>query len=486
MDFPKDFLWGGAIACSQADGGYDCDGKGLTTQECRYFDPEWDFDTIYNHNAYVSDMTNDILQKAMSSNDTVHYPLRHGIDFYHRYKDDIKLFKELGLKIFRTSICWARIYPNGDDDMPNKAGINFYRSLFEELKKNDIKIFVTITHYDMPVNLVVKYGGWKNRKVIDFYLNFVKTLFEEFGEIVDYWLPFNEINAARFAHWDGVSMIGENEENVEQTLFESLHNQFIANAKVVELSKRIVCKNNIGAMIAAFTIYPATCKPEDVMQQIQEERYSNWFYFDVMARGEYPSYMKEFFKKLNINLEISKEDQELLKNNTVDFLSFSYYASQIASVDDSWEVTTGNMAGSVYANPYLKKSDFGWTIDPMGLRIYLNRIYDRYKLPVFIAENGLGAFDKFEDGTVHDNYRIEYLKLHFKAISDAIKDGVNCFGYTMWGIIDLVSCGPLTMDKRYGVIYVDYDNKGEGTGNRYKKDSFEWYKKFIETNGEEI
>ena len=484
--FPKDFLWGGAIACSQADGGFKEGGKGVTTQDCRYFDPNWDFDRIYNNEAYVSDITKEEFERALADQATDYYPMRRGIDFYHEYPNDIKLFKELGLKVFRTSICWARIFPNGDDKEPNKAGLEFYRSLFNCLKENNIKIFATILHYDIPANLVVKYGGWKSRELIQFYINYVEVLFENFGDMVDYWLPFNEINAARFAHWDGISLIDDQKEDMDQTIFQSLHHQFIANARAVELSKKMIGKNNIGAMIAAFTIYPGTCNPDDVFQSVQDEWYANYFYFDVMARGKYPEYMNEMFKKLNVKLHLSEEDKKILSENTVDFLSFSYYASQVASVEEDWEVTVGNMAGKVYANPYLKKSDFGWTIDSKGLRIQLNKIYDRYQLPVFIAENGLGAFDKLEDGQVHDPYRTEYLKEHFKAMKEAISDGVDLFGYTMWGIIDIVSCGPRTMDKRYGVIYVDRDNSGKGSNMRYKKDSFEWYKHCIETNGEEL
>lgn len=481
MSLPNNFLLGGAIASSQADGGFNQGGKGLNTQDCRFFDSTWDFDTIYNHRAYVSDITNAELDKAINDQGTEYYPLRRGIDFYNKYPEDIKLFKELGLKIFRTSICWSRIFPNGDENEPNLEGIEYYRSMFNLLKENNIKIFTTINHYDIPIHLVKEYGGWKNRKTIDFFLNYVKVLFDNFKDVVDYWLPFNEINAARFAHWDGISVVEENEDNIDQTIFQCLHHQFIANAKVVELSKKIVKKKNIGAMVAAFTIYPATCNPHDIMQEIHDLRYANWFYFDVMARGYYPEYMQSLFKKLNVSIQMEAEDFELLKNNTVDFLSFSYYASMLASVDESLEVTTGNMAGSVYANPYLEKSDFGWTIDPVGLRVTLNRMYDRYHLPLFVAENGLGAFDKLEDGTVHDTYRIEYLKKHFEQMELAIKeDGVNCFGYTMWGIIDIVSCGPLTMDKRYGVIYVDLDNSGNGSGKRIKKDSFTWLKQYID------
>lgn len=484
--FPKDFLWGGAVACSQADGAFNEGGKGLSTQDCRYFDSNWDFDTIYKKNAYVSDMSEENFKKALSDKDTAYYPLRRGIDFYHEYPNDIELFNELGLKIFRTSICWSRIFPNGDDKKPNEEGLKFYDDLFLKLKEKGIKIFATIMHYDIPVNLVVKYGGWKNRKLVDFYTRYVEVLFNRYKDIVDYWLPFNEINAARFAHWDGISIIAEIEDNLDQTVFQSLHHQFIANAKAVELAKKIIKKNNIGAMVAAFTIYPGTCNPADVMQTLTDQRYSNYFYFDVMARGYYPTYMNPLFQKLNVHIHMEPGDEELLRQNTVDFLSFSYYASQIASVNEDFEVTTGNMAGSVYANPYLEKSDFGWSVDNMGLRITLNKLYDRYQLPLFVAENGLGAFDQFKDQTVHDDYRIDYLKKHVEAMRDAIEDGVELLGYTMWGIIDIVSCGPLTMDKRYGVIYVDRDNDGKGTNKRYKKDSFEWYKKCISSNGEDI
>lgn len=486
MYFPKDFLWGGAIACSQADGGFNEGGKGLDTQDCRFFDPQWDFNTIYNVNAYVSDITRAQLDTAKGTDDKIHYPLRRGIEFYHHYKEDIALFHELGLKVFRMSACWSRIFPMGDEAEPNQEGLQYYRDVFAELKRKNIKIFLTLCHYDMPVHLVEKYGGWKNRKMIDFYVKYATVMYENFKNDVDYWLPFNEINAARFAHWDGIGVVAEEEENLEQTIFQCLHHQFVANALAVKAGHEITRKNNIGCMVAAFTIYAGTCNPDDVVQEINDLRNSNWFYTDIMARGHYPNYAYRLFKKLGIHVKITETDKKILQENTVDFVSFSYYASMIASVNEDYEVTTGNMAGSVYVNPYLKKSDFGWTIDPEGLRTCMNRFYDRYEKPIFIAENGLGAFDKFEDGTVHDDYRIEYLKAHFRAISEAIDDGVECLGYTMWGIIDLVSCGPLTMDKRYGVIYVDYDNEGHGTGRRFKKDSFAWYKHFIETNGSEL
>lgn len=484
--FPKDFLWGGAIACSQADGGFNEGGKGLTTQECRYLDPSWDFEKIYHERAYVSDLTREEFERALADKGTKLYPLRRGNGFYYEYKNDIALLKELGLKVFRTSFCWARIFPTGEEELPNEQGLAYYRDMFHTLKASGMKIFATIQHYDIPVHLVSKYGGWKNRKLVELFVKYVKVLFEQFGDIVDYWLPFNEINAARFAHWDGISILIDEAEDLESTIYQSLHHQFIANAQIVKMSKEMLGKKNIGAMIAAFTIYPGTCKPSDVLQAFRDEQFSNYFYFDVMAKGIYPKYILKYFNDNNITLNMEEGDLELLRENTVDFLSFSYYASQIATEDESAEVTVGNMAGSVYANPYLEKSDFGWTMDSQGIRIQLNKMYDRYGLPLFIAENGLGAFDKLEDGTVHDGYRIEYLKRHIAAMKDAIDDGVELFGYTMWGIIDIVSCGPLTMDKRYGVIYVDCDNNGNGSNKRYKKESFDWYKHCIATNGDEL
>jgi 6-phospho-beta-glucosidase len=485
--FPENFLWGGAISSPQADGGFAEGGKGLTTQDCRYFDPDWEFHRIYNVEAYVSDMTTADFTRAVADCSVENYPFRRGIDFYNQYPGDLQLLGELGLKVFRTSISWARIFPNGDDAQPNAEGLDFYRELFAAIKGNGMKIFATIQHYDIPAALVTKYGGWKNRRLADLFVRYVSVLFEEFGDVVDYWLPFNEINAARFAHWDGASVLADQVENMDQTVFQSVHHQFVANARVVELSKRVIGRGNVGAMIAAFTIYPATCKPGDVLQAVKDERYANYFYFDVMARGRYPRYMDALFSELDVRIEMEPGDAELLAANTVDFLSFSYYASQLASSDEDLEVTVGNMSGSVYANPYLEKSDFGWTVDSTGLRVQLNKLHDRYQLPLFVAENGLGAFDVLEeDGTIHDPYRVEYLRRHVAAMRDAIGDGVDLFGYTMWGIIDIVACGPKTMDKRYGVIYVDRDNRGNGSNRRLKKDSFQWYQRCVASNGSEI
>ena len=479
--FPRDFLWGGAIAASQADGAWNEGGKGIDTQDLRYFDAAWD-KAMRQENRNIN-MTSSRFEAAMKAEEIEHYPFRWGIDFYHYYKEDLALFEEMGMKIFRTSINWARIYPNGDDEIPNEEGIRFYTDLFTECHKRGMKVFATILHYNIPVNLVTEYGGWKNRKVIDFYEKYCRTLFERLGRLVDYWLPFNEINCSRFNPWNGCCLIKDQEKNYEQAIFQCTHHQFLANARAIKAAHEILPGSMVGGMIARFTSYPATCKPGDVMQSILDENYKNYFYTDVMARGKYPSYAKRMLKELGVTIEKEPGDDELLRENTVDFLSFSYYMSMISSNDPNYEITSGNLL-SGKKNPYLETSDWGWQIDPEGIRISLNQMYDRYQLPLFIAENGLGAYDRVEeDGSIHDEYRIAYLREHVKQMAEALEDGVDLLGYTMWGIIDIVSCGTIEMSKRYGVIYVDRDERGHGTNQRKKKDSFEWYRKCIASDG---
>ncbi|MDK7989096.1 glycoside hydrolase family 1 protein [Enterococcus raffinosus] len=482
--FDKDFLWGGAISTSQADGGYNEDGRGMQTQDCRYLDPSWTFEQVEEKHHNDSFSRKEFEAALAAKEDTDFYPFRRGIDFYHRNKEDIALFAEMGMKVFRTSICWSRIFPNGDDQQPNEKGIQFYKDLFKECQKNGMKVFCTILHYDIPVNLVTKYGGWTNRQTIDFFVDYCKVLFEEFADLVDYWLPMNEFNAGRFSPWDGVCLFPD--EATSQDIFQCLHHQFIAHARVTKLAHEMIPDSKVGGMIARFTTYSATCKPEDALQAVQDDQYANWFYTDIMVRGKYPKYMDRYFEKFNITIDFAEGDEEILKEGTVDFLSFSYYFSQVSTSDQGWEKTAGNLI-MANKNPYLETSEWGWQIDPIGLRVTLNQMYDRYELPLFIAENGLGTGDTLEsDGSVHDPYRIEYLKKHIEQMKEAVIDGVEVLGYTMWGIIDIVACGPLTMSKRYGVIYVDLDNGGKGTGDRYKKDSFYWYKQCIESNGENL
>ncbi|WP_298580404.1 family 1 glycosylhydrolase [uncultured Olegusella sp.] len=484
--FGDGFLWGGAISASQADGGWMAGGKGKNTQDCRWLDGSWTHEQIeekHQNNPFSQAE----FEAALINDGTEYYPLRRGVDFYYHYKEDIALFAELGLKLFRTSICWSRIFPHGDDPIPNREGITWYRDMLRECHRNGIKTFVTMLHYDIPVHLVTKYGGWKNRKTIDFFLRYVETIVDELGDLVDFWLPFNEFNAGRFSPWDGVCLIKDEEgDQFEQQIFQFLHHEFVANALAIKTVHERRPNTPVGGMIARFCTYPATCRPEDNLQALHDDQYANWFYTDVMARGKYPAYMARYFDKCGIAIRMKQGDEELIEKNTVDFLSFSYYFSQISTTNQNWEKTAGNLV-MTNKNPYLPTSEWGWQFDPIGLRITLNQMYDRYGLPLYIAENGLGASDILtEDGHVHDDYRIDYICQHIKCLKEAIIDGVDVRGYMIWGFLDLVSCGPLTMDKRYGLIYVDRNNEGKGSSKRFRKDSFYWYQKCISTNGENL
>ena len=482
--FSDNFLFGGAIASSQAEGAYNQDGKGRDTQNLRYFDPNWDRDER-DHNRNIN-MTSERFNTALLGTDNLHYPFNRAIDFYHNYKDDLALMAEMGLQIFRTSVDWSRIFPHGDDAEPNAKGLQYYIDLFTECHKLGMKVFVTILHYNIPVHLVTNYGGWKNRKTIDFYLRYAQTLFENLGDLVDYWLPFNEINAGKFNPYNGVCLIKDQEEDYESAIFQCLHHQFVANALTIKLARKILPEAKLGGMIARFTTYPATCHPDDVLETLHKEQYANYFYTDVMVRGEYPTYMERYFHQNKIKINKQPEDEQLLRENTIDFLSFSYYMSMVASTDKNWATTGGNLV-SGNKNPYLQASEWGWQIDPVGLRITLNHFYDRYRMPMFIAENGLGAKDILtEQGIINDDYRIEYLRTHIEQMKESVIDGVELLGYTMWGIIDIVSCGTIEMSKRYGVIYVDLDDSGNGSGQRYKKNSFYWYQKCIAGRGNNI
>lgn len=479
--FPHDFLWGGAIAASQAEGAWNVGGKGIDSQDLRYFDASWD--ATQRRNNRDINMTSQRFADALAAQDDTNYPFRWAVDFYHCYREDLALMQELGLKVFRTSISWARIFPNGDDAAPNEEGLQFYENLFTECRSRGMKVFATILHYGIPIHLITEYGGWKNRKTIEFYLRYCRTLYERLGHLVDYWLPFNEINCSRFNPWNGCAIIRDQEENYDQAIFRCTHHQLLANALAVKLAHELMPGSKIGGMIARFTSYPATCNPNDVMQSILDENYKNYFYTDVMARGKYPSYTPRMLSELGVTLPIEEGDLDILAENTVDFLSFSYYMSMLSTNDPSYEVTSGNLL-SGKKNPHLETSEWGWQIDPVGLRISLNQMYDRYQKPLFIAENGLGAADKVApDGMIHDDYRIQYLREHIRQMDEAIADGVALLGYTMWGIIDIVSCGTIEMNKRYGVIYVDRDENGKGTNQRIRKDSFFWLRQCISSNG---
>ena len=464
--FPKDFLWGGAVAANQCEGAYNEDGKGLSVQ--------------------------DVLPRGIRGERT-DVPTEDNlklkaIDLYHRYKEDIALFAEMGFKVFRTSIAWSRIFPNGDDEEPNEKGLAFYDDLFDECLKHGIQPLVTLSHYEMPLVLGKKYNGWMDRRTISFFERFAKTVFERYQNKVKYWLTFNEINAILKAPFMCGAILTDKEELTESQLYTAMHYQLVASASVTKLCHEIIPDAMIGCMILGVTVYPLTPSPDDVIKTMLRDR-ETYQFAHIHARGEYPSYLLRYFEKNNIGVDITDEDKEILKN-TVDFISFSYYSSICESANESAKMTGGNLSKG-FINPYLKSTDWGWQIDPKGLRYTLTKLYDLYSLPLFIVENGLGAEDVLTTGengekTVNDDYRIAYLNDHLVEVEKAIDDGIPVMGYTSWGCIDIVSASTAEMKKRYGYIYVDRDNDGKGNLERYKKKSFYWYKNVIETNGESL
>ncbi|PLT33338.1 glycoside hydrolase family 1 protein [Bacillus sp. V5-8f] len=473
--FPEGFLWGGATAANQLEGGYNEGGKGLNTPDVLpggkvrlqvLKDPGFDFEL--DHEKYM-------------------YPNHEAIDFYHRYKEDIALFAEMGFKAYRMSIAWSRIFPQGDELTPNQEGLAFYDRVFDELHKYGIEPVVTISHYEMPIHLVKEYGGWRSREVITFFERYVTTLFTHYKNKVKYWMTFNEINSSLHMPILGLGFAIQQESDRYQPTFQAYHHQFVASALAVKIGHEIIPDSQIGCMIVYLPTYSVDSNPENVLYALQEERLFNYFCADVQVRGEYPAFTKRYFKEHGIELEIHDGDLELLKENTVDYISLSYYMSRTEKKDKSpEEVGQGNILGGI-KNPFLKRSDWGWEIDPTGLRISLNQLYDRYRVPLFVVENGLGAIDTVEeDGSINDGYRIDYIRDHIIAMRESIEDGVELMGYTSWGCIDLVSASTGEFSKRYGFIYVDKHDDGSGTLDRKKKKSFFWYQNVIRTNGEQL
>lgn len=473
LKMPEGFLWGGATAANQCEGGYNIGGRGLAN-----------VDVIPHGKDRFPVMLG---KKKIFELDEEHYfPGLEAIDMYHRFKEDIALFAEMGFKTYRMSIAWSRIFPKGDEMEPNEEGLQFYENIFLECKKYGIEPLVTITHFDCPMHLITTYGGWKNRKLIGFYENLCRVLFTRYKDLVTYWLTFNEINMIMHLPFLGAGLFFEEGENEEATKFLAAHHELVASAAVTKIARSINPNFKIGCMLAAGNTYAKTCHPADVWKSMEKDR-ENYFFIDVQARGEYPAYALKELERKNIDIGMTEEDKQILKENTVDFISFSYYSSRLTSAEPEEEQTEGNVFATL-RNPYLEASEWGWQIDPLGLRITMNAIYDRYQKPLFIVENGLGAMDEAdENGYVEDDYRIDYLRAHLKAMKDAVNyDGVELWGYTSWGCIDLVSASSGEMKKRYGFIYVDKDDAGNGTLNRTKKKSFHWYKNVIATNGAEL
>lgn len=476
MTFKQDFLWGGATAANQLEGAFDVAGKGLSVA-----------DAMPGGKSRMQILGSDTFDLSIDADKYV-YPNHKGIDHYHRFKEDIALFAEMGFKCYRFSIAWSRIFPMGDETKANEAGLAFYEQVIDECLKYGIEPVITISHYEMPLNLAKAYGGWKNREIVGFYENFAKAVLTRFHTKVKYWMTFNEINSAIALPALSQGMVATTGGDQQQNIFQAWHHQFVASSLAVKIGHELNPDLQIGCMIIYATTYSYDSNPVNQVATMLQNQAFNYFCADVQVRGEYPAYTQKLFKEKGVSpLAIEDGDLALLKAYPVDYVGFSYYMSAVQNVTDkAADTVDGNILGGV-KNPFLEASDWGWQIDPTGLRIALNDLHGRYQVPLFIVENGLGAYDKVEaDGTINDDYRIDYLAKHIQAMSDAVEDGVDLMGYTPWGCIDLVSASTGEMSKRYGFIYVDLNDNIEGTGNRSKKKSFEWYKKVIATKGEDL
>lgn len=464
--FNDNFLWGGAIAANQCEGAYLEDGKGLSIQDI---------------------MPNGIMGPI--SEDPIEDNLKLiGIDFYHRYKEDIKLFAEMGFKVLRFSIAWSRIFPKGDESEPNEKGLEFYENVIDECLKYGIEPLITLSHYETPLHLAKVYDGWRDRRLIKFFENYCRVVFERYKGKVKYWLTFNEINSVLHFPLMGAGILTPKDKLTKQDLYQAAHHELVASALAVKLAHEIMPNAKVGCMVLGVVNYPMTPNPDDMIASMERDR-DLMFFTDIHVRGKYPSYTKKLFKELGISIKMEDGDEEILRN-TVDFISFSYYMSKCTAKDiNKYEKGRGNLTSGV-KNPYLKESEWGWQIDPQGLRYICNYFYDRYQKPLFVVENGLGAMDKLVEvngeKTVLDDYRIQYLNDHLVELGKAIEDGVEVMGYTSWGCVDLVSASTAELKKRYGFIYVDRNDDGTGSLERYKKKSFYWYKEVIESNGENL
>ncbi|MCY9543569.1 family 1 glycosylhydrolase [Paenibacillus alvei] len=471
--FPKNFFWGGAVAANQLEGAYLEGGKGLSVADLNRFRDDINIKKKGNKEVSTTD-----IEEALNDKVGI-YPKRTGIDFYHTFEQDLALLAETGMNSFRTSISWARIFPKGDEIEPNEEGLAFYDRLIDAIIKNGMEPLITISHYEMPIHLATEYNGWYNRKMIDFFTTFAETLFKRYRNKVKYWILVNQMNLITHESFNHLGIPSDRVDNLTEAKYQGVHNELVACARAIKIAKEINPEFQLGMMSYYGNVYPATCDPKDVLASLKYNQ-MEFFYSDILVRGKYPNYAYRFFEEKGLHIEFGEQDEEDFKN-TVDFVSFSYYYTQIT---DSQRIHTDSPTA---LNPYLKQNDWGWSIDPIGLRTALNEWYDRYQLPIMITENGMGFYEELnEEGTIYDDYRINFFKEHITQVKEAIRDGVEVIGFYPWGPIDLVSCSSSEMSKRYGFIYVDLDDYGRGSGKRYKKSSFDWYKKVIESNGENL
>jgi 6-phospho-beta-glucosidase len=474
LKLPSNFLWGGAVAAHQVEGAWQEGGKGVSIADVMMAASRTDPARI---------VTDTVKEGKI-------YPNHWGIDFYHTYKQDFDLFQQLGMRAFRISIAWTRIYPNGDELKPNEEGLAYYEEMFKTLRSKGIEPVVTLSHFEMPYKLVKEYGGWRNRELIDLFVRFATTCFQRFHKLVRYWMTFNEIDNQsdwRFDHHllqdSGLQL--KPEENAEEAMFQASHNELVASARTVLAARKVDPQLQVGGMLAMVPIYPLTAKPEDQMQAMRAMQY-RYFWGDVHTLGQYPTWLRNYWREKGYNIKVTAADADILRRGTVDFMGMSYYMSfsTEARKDGKVEFDEHN---DLVSNPYLPKSDWGWQIDPVGMRWILNWMQDRWHKPIMIVENGFGAYDKVEDGKIHDTYRIDYLRAHIAEMEKAVAiDGVDLIGYLMWSPIDLISASTGEMAKRYGLIYVDQDDKGQGSGKRLLKDSYFWYQQLIKTDGADL
>lgn len=480
-EFPKDFLWGGATSAAQVEGGFHEGGRGPSHLDYLKHIP-----FAEREGKNLMQITEAEYGENKKQEEQANLAFRRGSDFYHHYQEDIRMFGEMGFKTYRMSIAWSRLFPTGTEKTPLKEGVEFYHKIFKECHRYGIEPLVTMIHYDIPAYLTETLNGWEDPKVIDYFLNYTKFLIDEYKDEVKYWLTFNEINMICWCPYLGGGLFIEKSHRTRLScIHQALHHQFIASALTVKYAHDTAPNIKIGNMTQRSQYYPLTCKPEDVFLTLKNDQF-NLFFNDVMVLGEYPYSILQYYEEQGITIDYVDNYEAILKAGTVDFISFSYYFTSVVNSDPEKREPVENFVKQ-QKNPYLQHSDWGWTIDPMGLRTALNALYDRYHLPCFVAENGLGAVDVIaEDGKIHDDYRITYLREHIKAMRDAIGDGVELMGYTTWGCLDLVSMSDIQMTKRYGLIYVDADDCGRGTYRRMKKESFDWYKKVIASNGQNL